>query len=75
MSQTVLAIVKNGKIEPIVPIDLPEGANIIILIDPPTEAIEWSRFSIDGLSYAYDDDEPEYQISQLKEMNSTYEGA
>lgn len=75
MPTPVLAIVKNGKIEPITPIDLPEGTSLLILVNPTTEAIEWSKSSMNGLSHAYSDDEPDYDISQLKEMNLIYEGA
>ena len=79
MSIPVFAIVKNGKIEPITPIDLPEGTSLLILPNPSAEAtaeaIEWSHFSLRGLSRAYSDDEPDYEISQLKEINPTYEGA
>ena len=64
MSTPVFAIVKNGKIEPITPIDLPEGTSLLILPNPTTaEAIEWAEFSINGLAHAYSDDEPEYEIS------------
>ena len=63
MSTPVFAIVKNGKIEPITPIDLPEGTSLLILPNPTTaEAIEWSEFSLKGLARAYSDDEPEYEI-------------
>ena len=75
MSTPVFAIVKNGKIKPITPIDLPEGTSLLILPNPTAEAIEWSHFSLRGLSRAYSDDEPEYEISQLKEINPAYEGA
>ena len=72
MSTNVLAIVKNGKIEPISPIDLPEGTSLLILINPSTEALEWSGLSLSGLSRTYGDDEPDYEISQLKEVNPLY---
>lgn len=32
MFKAVLAIVKNGKIEPISPIDLPEGTSLLITL-------------------------------------------
>ena len=64
MSIPVFAIVKNGKIEPTTPIDLPEGTSLLILPNPTTaEAIEWAEFSINGLAHAYSDDELEYEIS------------
>ena len=74
MPTSILAIVKNGKIELITPIDLPEGTSLLILLNPTSEAIEWSKLSINGLSHAYDDEEPDYEIAQLKEMNPIYEG-
>ena len=70
MSIPVLAIVKNGKIEPINPIDLPEGTRLLLLPNPSTEALEWS-----GLSHAYSDDEPDYDLTHLKELNPLYERA
>jgi hypothetical protein len=74
MSKAVLAVVKNGKIEPISPIDLPEGTSLLIKLHPSNEALEWSGLSDAGLALAYGDDEPEYQISDLKELNPLYEG-
>ena len=68
MSIPVFAIVKNGKIEPTTPINLPEGTSLLSLPNPTTaeataEAIEWAEFSINGLAHAYSDDELEYEIS------------
>ncbi len=72
MSIPVLAIVKNGKIEPINPIDLPEGTRLVLL--PSPEALEWSGLSLAGLSHAYSsDDEPDYDLTHLKELNPLYE--
>ena len=75
MSIPVLAIVKNGKIEPINPIDLPEGTRLLLLPNPSTEALEWSGLSLAGLSHAYSDDEPDYDLTHLKELNPLYERA
>jgi hypothetical protein len=75
MSLPVLAIVKNGKIEPINPIDLPEGTRLILLPNPSPEDLEWSGLSLVGLSYAYGDDEPDYDLTHLKELNPLYERA
>jgi hypothetical protein len=36
--------------------------------------LEWSELSTLGLSLAYDDNEPEYQVSDLKELNPLYKG-
>ena len=75
MSIPVLAIVKNGKIEPINPIDLLEGTRLLLLPNPSTEALEWSGLSLAGLSHACSDDEPDYDLTQLKELNPLYERA
>ena len=75
MSIPVLAIVKNGKIEPINTIDLPEGTRLLLLPNPSTEALEWSGLSLAGLSHAYSDDEPDYDLTHLKELNPLYERA
>jgi predicted DNA-binding antitoxin AbrB/MazE fold protein len=45
MSKAVLAVVKNGKIEPISPIDLPEGTSLLIKLHPSNEALEWSAYT------------------------------
>ena len=75
MSIPVLAIVKNGKIEPINPIDLPEGIRLLLLPNPSNEALEWSGVSLAGLSHAYSNDEPDYDLTHLKELNPLYERA
>jgi hypothetical protein len=82
MPTQLLAIVKDGKIQTLDSIDLPEGTELIVTIvsvtsaltDRDLESSEWSNLSLNGLNRAYGDDEPEYEISQLKELNSSYEG-
>jgi hypothetical protein len=37
------------------------------------QTLSWSELSAAGLSLAYSDDEPEYQVSDLKELNPLYE--
>jgi hypothetical protein len=60
--------------------DLPEGTQIIVTLDAPaesvkdTESAEWYALSLQGLNRAYSDDEPEYDLSQIKEFNPDYEG-
>lgn len=106
MAIQLFAIVKDGKIEPLQPIDLPEGTKLIITvgerprslkarlrqrfrirkvcvsiahstkIERPreqVEAIAWSNLGLNSLNRSYADDEPEYGISQLKELNPSYE--
>ncbi len=73
MSTQLLAIVKDGKIQTVDSIDLPEGTKLIVTIEDDLEAVAWSNLSLNSLNGAYADDEPEYEISQLKEVNSRYE--
>ena len=35
---------------------------------------EWSNLSLEGLNLAYDENEPEYTLEQIKEFNPDYEG-
>jgi predicted DNA-binding antitoxin AbrB/MazE fold protein len=79
MSTQLLAVIKNGKIEPLEPIDFPEGTQLIVTIssspataeDPESE--DWYAASLQGLSRAYGDDEPDYELSHIKEFNPSYE--
>jgi hypothetical protein len=73
MFTQLLAIVKDGKIQTVDPIDLPEGTELIVTIEDNLEAVAWSNLSLNSLNRAYADDEPEYEISQLKEVNPRYE--
>jgi hypothetical protein len=38
-----------------------------------SESADWYALSLQGLSRAYSDDEPEYELSQIKEFNPSYE--
>jgi hypothetical protein len=59
MSTQMLAIVKDGKIQTLDSIDLPEGTELFVTIERDLEMLDWSRLSLNGLSRAYTDDEPE----------------
>ena len=39
-----------------------------------SESAEWYALSLQGLNRAYGDDEPEYELSQIKQFNPSYEG-
>ena len=75
MAVRLLAVVKNGKIESLDPIDLPEGTQLLITVDSDREGEVWSGLSLQGLNRAYAEGEPEYGVSQLREINPFYEGA
>jgi hypothetical protein len=80
MSTQLLVTIRDGKLEPSEPIDLPEGSQLIVTLDIPpdigsdAESAEWYALSLQGLNRAYSDDEPEYDLSQIKEFNPDYEG-
>jgi predicted DNA-binding antitoxin AbrB/MazE fold protein len=78
MFTQLLAIIRNGRIEPLETIDLPEGTQLIVTISSPLEIAEdseledWYALSLKGLSRAYSDEDPSYEISQVKEFNPSY---
>ena len=80
MPTKLLVTIRDGKLETSEPIDLPEGTQIIVTIDALAESVrdpesaEWYALSLQGLNRAYSDDEPEYELSQIKEFNPDYEG-
>jgi predicted DNA-binding antitoxin AbrB/MazE fold protein len=76
MPTQLLAIIKNGKIEPLEPINFPEGTQLVVTMNSSSETTEsedWYALSLRGLSRAYGDDEPDYELSQIKEFNPNYE--
>jgi hypothetical protein len=68
MSIPMLAVVRNGRIEPLQPIDLPEGTSLLITPNPSTEALAWSGLSLADLARAYGDDEPDY-FDEAQQLN------
>ena len=77
MSNTLVAVIKNGKIELLEPIVIPEGTKLLVTLLPQETSSEnkqnWTNFSLQGLEKAYGEDEPEYSLDLLKEINSEYE--
>jgi hypothetical protein len=67
MPNQLLAIVKDGKVQTLDSIDLPEATELFVTIESlpslDLESSEWSNSSLKGLNRAYGDDEPEYEIS------------
>jgi hypothetical protein len=74
MAVQLSAVVKNGKIEALEPFTLPEGTQLLITVASDEEADVWANLALQELNRAYRDDEPEYELSQLKEINPLYEG-
>ncbi len=79
MSEALLAIIKNGKIELVDKLNIPEGTRVLVTPIPSTnldeDRSEWEHVSLQGLSKCYGDDEPEYGLELVKEMNPEYEGS
>lgn len=79
MPTQLLVIIKNGKIEPLEPIDFPEGTKLIITMNSSSEIVRdpeseyWYALSLQRLSRAYGADEPDYELSQIKEFNPSYQ--
>jgi hypothetical protein len=73
MATQLLAIVKDGKIQTLDSVDLPEGTELLVTIESDVEAVAWSSLSLHNLNRGYADNEPEYDISQVKELNPGYE--
>ena len=72
---------RNGNhIDPITPFEIPDNAQLFIVVATPETAEEteeefradWYALSAMGLARAYGDDEPEYPDSMIKEPNPEY---
>ncbi len=56
------------------PFEIPSNAKLLVTIleTPDLEQDEWTGFSLRNLARAYSNDEPEYPVSALKEVNPEY---
>ena len=63
----LIGIVKNGKVELISDCSLPEGTKL--LVTPLEDDNNWSNISLEGLNNAYGENEPEYNLKEIKEFN------
>lgn len=72
-----LAIVKDGKIQLLEPVSIPEGTKVFIIpIYLETDAEEtgnWEHFALNNLNQCYAENEPEYTLESIKEYNPNYE--
>jgi hypothetical protein len=67
MTSGHLAIIKNGKIELLDPLSIPEGTKVFIIPILPEENNQeetenWDIFSLNNLNQCYADNEPEYTL-------------
>ena len=59
------------------PFELEPNTKLIVTVLPETleeEREDWTRLALEGLEWAYGDDEPEYSLDLIKEANPEYEG-
>jgi hypothetical protein len=70
MKTSHLAIVKDGKIQLIDSLSIPEGTKVLITpinLDNDSENQEdWDNFSLKNLNQCYSDNEPEYTLESIK---------
>lgn len=56
------------------PFEIPSNAKLLVTVlqDTDSERADWVAFSDVALARGYSDDEPEYAVSRLKELNPAY---
>ncbi|MGI8885012.1 MAG: hypothetical protein ACR2IA_12295 [Pyrinomonadaceae bacterium] len=58
------------------PCELPPNTKVIIKVLPDDkETTDWLLLGKKSFARAYSDDEPEYPLEKIKEMNPEYEGS
>jgi hypothetical protein len=67
MSKTVRAIVREGKIELLEHVELPEGANVLVTLLPDAEAEFWLHASQVSLDAVWDNPEDDVYGKLLEE--------
>ncbi len=71
--KAIKATYNGQQFQPDEPINLPANSKAIILVMNLAEET-WYGLASHSLARAYSNDEPEYSLNQLKELNSDYEG-
>lgn len=72
----LIGIVKNGKVELMSECSLPEGTKLLVTLledEQMEDDNDWNNISLEGLSNAYSEDEPEYDLKDIQEINPEYE--
>ena len=67
MLNTVRAIVREGRIEVIEPVDLPEGTTVLVTLLIEEDTLFWSRVSHVALNTIWDNAEDDVYAELLKE--------
>jgi len=77
MNIAVASVVDSTHLELDIPINLPNGTKVRVVIDSYESALNnemdlWSNLSSSSLSKAYGNDDPEYSLKMIKEPNMDY---
>ncbi len=77
MNITVASVVDSTHLELDIPINLPNGTKVRVVIDSYESGLNdekdlWSNLSSSSLSKAYGNDDPEYSLQMIKEPNMDY---
>ncbi|NWG19125.1 MAG: antitoxin family protein [Chloroflexi bacterium] len=65
MLSTVRAIVRNGKIELLEPVDLAEGAQVLVTVLTDEEQVFWQAASAPSLDQVWENDEDDIYAKLL----------
>ena len=71
--KAIKATYDGTQFQPDEPINIPVNSRAIIVVMDQEEE-DWYTLASNNLNRAYGDHEPEYNLSQLKEVNESYEG-
>jgi len=67
MPKTLRAVIREGKIEPLEQVDLPEGSKVLVTLLPDDEAEFWLKASQASLDTIWDNPEDDVYAHLLKE--------
>ena len=67
MSKTLRAVIREGKIEPLEQVDLPEGSKVLVTLLPDEEAEFWLAASQASLDAIWANPEDDVYAQLLKE--------
>lgn len=67
MLNTVRAVVRQGKIEVVEPVDLPEGTTVLVTLLVDEDTLFWSRVSQVALDTIWDNAEDDVYAKLLEE--------
>jgi hypothetical protein len=66
MLNTIWGIVRDGKVEPAEPVDLPEGARVLLTVMNAEDGRFWRRLSDESLKSIWDNPQDDVYAALLK---------